>query len=89
MKIRWKTHVTGTVHGQDGGVQPGDVMECDGVSAARYVNSGLAELVTETEEHAVIDPEVESAVVKPRRGRLKKDPEWHEQSPGWKEVESE
>lgn len=90
MRIRLLQMVTGSFHGVDGGAGRGDVVDVDEVSAARYVKSGLAELVTGTEESAVIDPEVESAVVKPRRGRQKKDPDWHEEkAPGWKDASPE
>lgn len=90
MRIRLKQGVTGTFHNIDGGVEVGQVVDVDDVSAARYVKSGLAELVGDTVENAVIDTEVESAVVKPRRGRPKKQPEWDdEQAPGWKDASPE
>lgn len=90
MRIRMKQGVTGTFHSIDGGVEPGQVVDVDDVSAARYVKSGLAELIGGTEENAVIDTEVESAVAKPRRGRQKKQPEWDdEQAPGWKDASPE
>lgn len=90
MRIRLLQMVTGSFHGVDGGVERGSVVDVDDVSAARYVKSGLAELVKGTEEHAVVESEVESAVVKPRRGRQKKDADWHEdKAPGWKDASPE
>jgi hypothetical protein len=91
MRIRLLQMITGSFHGVDGGVARGQVVDVDDVSAARYVKSGVAELVKGGEEHAVIDDTgVESAVVKPRRGRPKKDPDWHEEkAPGWKDASPE
>lgn len=90
MRIRLLQMVTGSFHGVDGGAERGSVVDVDDVSAARYVKSGLAELVKGTEESAVVETEVESAVVKPRRGRQKKPPEWDdEQAPGWKDASPE
>jgi hypothetical protein len=90
MRIRLLQMITGSFHGVDGGVEVGQLVDVDDISAARYVKSGLAELVKGTEESAVVEPEVESAVVKPRRGRPKKQPEWHDEpAPGWKDSSPE
>jgi hypothetical protein len=90
VKIRLLQMITGSFHGVDGGVERGQVVDVDDVSAARYVKSGVAELVKDVEEHAVIDEESESAVVKPRRGRPKKAPGWDdEHAPGWKDASPE
>lgn len=90
MRIRLLQMVTGSFHGVDGGVDRGSVVDVDDFSAARYVKSGLAELVKGTEESAVVDPKVETAVVKKRPARPKKPPEWHEEkAPGWKDATPE
>jgi hypothetical protein len=90
MRIRLLQMITGSFHSIDGGVEVGQVVDVDDVSAARYIKNGLAEKAGGTAESAVIEPEVESAVVKPRRGRQKKDPEWHDdQVPGWKDASPE
>lgn len=88
-RIRLKIHVTGSFHGIEGGVLPGTIVDVDDFDADRYVKNEIAEYVAGTEEHAVLDTEAESAVVKPRRGRPKKQPEWDdEKAPGWKEVDN-
>lgn len=92
MRIRILQMITGSFHGVDGGAEVGQVVDVDDFSAARYIKSGLAELVKGTEESAVVEPDnVESAVVRPRRGgRPKKSPEWHEEkAPGWKDASPE
>jgi hypothetical protein len=88
--IKLRQPVTGTFHHIEGGVEVGQVVDVDDANAARYIKSGLAELVKDVEEHAVVDEKVEAAVVKPRRGRPKKDPDWHdEDAPGWKDANPE
>lgn len=92
MKIRLLASITGTFHNIDGGLEVGDVVDVDDASAARYVKSALAERVGKQpaeEESAVVEPEnVESAVVKKRPARPKKQPDWgDERAPGWKKVD--
>lgn len=100
MKIRFRYSVTGSFHGFDGGVERGEVVDVEDVHALRYVKFGMADRVgpvssdkklEAVEESAIIEPEVESAVVKrTTRGRPKKQPEWHdEQARGWKDASPE
>jgi hypothetical protein len=87
-RIRLRTTVTGSFHGIEGGIERGQVVDVDDISAARYVKNGLAELVKETVESAVVEPEgVESALVRRPRGRPRKQPEWDdEHAQGWKDA---
>jgi hypothetical protein len=92
MRIRMKETVTGAFHNIDGGVERGQVVDVEDVHALRYIAAGRAERVGKEpaeEESAVVEPEkVESAVVKKRPGRPKKQPEWHdEHAPGWEKVD--
>ena len=89
MRIRMRQEITGTFHGVDGGVPRGGIVDVDEFHARRYIKNGMAEAVSDgpkhAEESAVLDAEGESTTVK-RRGRPKKQPEWHdEQAPGWSE----
>lgn len=84
MRIRLRHDVTGSFHGIDGGMARGTVIDVDEYDAARYVKTGTAEYVAE--ESAVLPEQSESATVKRRRVRSKKQPDWHEESaPGWSE----
>jgi hypothetical protein len=92
--------VTGSFHGIDGGVPRGVVVDIEDLHAQRYIDAEAADRADEEphfpdkqwvkeleEEDAVVEPEkVETAVVK-RRGRPKKQPDWHdEHAPGWKDT---
>lgn len=86
-RIRLKIHVTGTFHGIEGGVPPGTIVDVSDFDADRYIRNHIAEYVDDGKENAVLEPEVETATVK--RGRPKKQPEWHDDdAPGFKEVET-
>jgi hypothetical protein len=93
VKIRLLETITGSFHNIDAGVVRGQVVDVEDVHALRYINAGLAERVGKepAEESAVIEPgKVESAVVKKRTGRPKKQPDWHEEhAPGWKDASPE
>ncbi len=44
MLVRWKVGISGTVHGRDQGVRPGDVMEiADLATVIRYLKNGFVE----------------------------------------------
>lgn len=89
-RIRLRIHVTGTFHGVEGGVLPGTIVEVSDFDAARYVKNCVAEYVPDDEENAVVEPQVESAVVKRRRTRPRKQAEWHDDSaPGWSKVDNQ
>jgi hypothetical protein len=94
VRIRMLYEVTGTFHGIEGGIPRGGVVDIDDVHAQRYIAAGAAkraenEPAAVEEESAVIEPETESAVVKPRRGRPKKQPEWHDDGPGWQKADDD
>lgn len=91
-RIRLRIHITGTFHGIEGGVLPGTIVEVPDFDAARYVKNCVAEYVTQDEEeNAVVEPtQVESAVVKRRRTRPRKQAEWHDDAaPGWSKVDNQ
>lgn len=92
MRIRMRQTVTGTFHGIDKGVERGQIVEVGDVDGERYIKNGLAEPVTAGgEENAVLEPgNAETATVKRRGGRPKKQPEWHDDdAQGFKEVEQQ
>lgn len=89
MQVRMLIDVSGTFHNIDAGVCRGDVVDVDDATAARYFQHKIAEPLDAGggEESAVLDTAgAESAVVKPRGGRRKRQPDWtDEKAPGWSE----
>jgi hypothetical protein len=54
-----KIHIAGTVHGRPEGVNQGDIIDVDDLTAARYCRHHLAEPVVERREERAVAPEGE------------------------------
>lgn len=93
MRIRLLQTVTGSFHNIDGGIPAGTVVDVDDDDAARYIKNGLAAPADDEHqaaESAVLQPQTESTVAKPRGRKKTPPPQWHdEHAPGWSEVEQQ
>jgi hypothetical protein len=76
MLIRMKIHVAGTFHGRVNGVNPGEIVDVDDASGARYCRLHYADAVVDRREERAVAPrgEERAAVAEdapaeaPRRG---------------------